>query len=111
GPPATFLPQPVPLRLALRVRRDRARLRQHPPPLDLVLLHAPQQQPHVVPRLPLVQQLPEHLHPGHHRPLLAVEPHHLHFLPHLHHPPLDPPRRHRPPPPAREHALHRHQER
>ena len=89
----------------------RPRLRQHHPPLDLVLLHPPQQQPHVVPRLPLVQQLAEHLHPRHHRLLRAVEPHHRHLLPHLHHPPLDPPRRHRAPPRDREHVLHRHQER
>src|SRR6266516_4264557 len=33
------------------------------------------------------------------------------FLPHLHLPPLDPPRRYRPPPRDRKHVLHRHQER
>src|SRR5207244_4312080 len=76
------------------------RLRQHHPPLHLVLLHAPQQQAHVVPRLPLVQQLAEHLHPRHHRLLVRPKPHHLHFLLHLHLPPLDPARRHRPPPRA-----------
>src|SRR5512146_893537 len=110
-PPALFLRQHVHLRVERRVRRDRPRLRQAHPPLHFRLLHPPQQQPHVVPGLPLVEQLPEHLHPRHHRLLVRPEPHHLHFLPHLHLPPLDPPRRHRPPPPHRAHAPHRHQER
>src|SRR2546422_2141289 len=110
-PPPLLLRQHVHLALELRVRRDRFRLRQHHPPLHFVLLHATQQQPHVVPRLPLVQELAEHLHPRHHRLLVGPEPHHLHFLPHLHLPPLDPPRRHRPPARDREHVLHRHQER
>src|SRR2546426_5235116 len=110
-PPPLLLRQHVHLALELRVRRDRFRLRQHHPPLHFVLLHATQQQPHVVPRLPLVQELAEHLHPRHHRLLVGPKPHHLHFLPHLHLPPLDPPRRHRPPARDREHVLHRHQER
>src|SRR2546425_2574437 len=110
-PPPLLLRQHVYLALKLRVRRDRLRLRQHHPPFHLVLLHAAQQQPHVVPRLPLVQELAEHLHPRHHRLLVRPEPHHLHFLPHLHLPPLDPPRRHRAPARDREHVLHRHQER
>src|SRR5205807_1190461 len=38
-------------------------------------------------------------------------PYHLHFLPHLHLPPLDPPRGHRAPARDRKHVLHRHQER
>src|SRR6476661_5422493 len=105
-PPPLFLRQHVHLGLEVRVRRNTPRLRQHHPPLDLLLLDAPQQQPHVVPRLPLVQQLAEHLHPRHHRLLLAVEPHHLHLFPHLHHPALDPPRRHRPPPCDRGYVLH-----
>src|SRR5947208_3584563 len=108
------LPAPLVLRqhvhftLKLRVRRDAPRLRQHHPPLHLVLLHPPQQQPHVVPRLPFVQQLAEHLHPRHHRLLVRPEPHHLHFLPHLHLPPLDPPRLHRAPARVREHDRPRH---
>src|SRR5437867_2689533 len=110
-PPPLLLRQHVHLALELRVRRDRFRLRQHHPPLHFVLLHATQQQPHVVPRLPLVQELAEHLHPRHHRLLVRPKPHHLHFLPHLHLPPLHPPRRHRPPPRAREHLLPPHPER
>src|SRR5882724_3156973 len=110
-PPPLFLRQDVHLALKLRVRRDRLRLRQHHPPLHLVLLHPAQQQPDVVSRLPLIQQLAEHLHPRHHHLLVRPKPHHLHFLVHLHLPPLDPPRGHRAPPRDREHVLHRHQER
>src|SRR5213076_1174982 len=110
-PPAFLFGQDVHFALELRVRRDAPRLRQHHPPLHLVLLHPPQQQPHVVPRLPLIQQLAEHLHPRHHHLLVRPKPHHLHFLVHLHLSPLDPARRHRPPARDRKHVLHRHQER
>src|SRR5919108_5465750 len=106
-----LLRQHVHLRPKLRVRLDRPRLRQHHPPLDLVLVHAAQQQPHVVPRHTLIEQLAEHLHPRHHRLLRRAQPHHLHFLPHLHLPALDPPRRHRAASRDAEHVLHRHQER
>src|SRR6058998_3855836 len=95
-PPPLLLRQHVYLRLAPLVRRDRPRLRQHLPPLHFLLVHPPQQTPHIVPRLPLVQQLPKHLHPRHHRLARLPKPHDLHLLPHLHHPPLPPPRHHRP---------------
>src|SRR5437773_6773123 len=98
-PPAFFLGQDVHLALKLRVRRDALRLRQHHPPLHLVLLDAPEQEPDVVPRLPLIQQLPEHLHPRHHHLLVRPKPHPLHFLPPPHPPPLPPPPPLRPPPP------------
>src|SRR5262245_52011473 len=102
-PPPLFLAQHVHLGLELLVRLDRPRLRQHLPPLHFILIDPPQQRPDVVPRLPLVQQLPEHLHPRHHRlPRLRLHPHDLHLLPHLDHPPLHPPPHHRPPPPARQ---------
>src|SRR5579884_967790 len=126
-PAPLLLRQHVHLRLELRVRRDRPRLRHHHPPLHLVLLPPPPpppplappppppppppQQPHVVPRLPLVQQLPKHRHPRHHRPLLRPKPHQLHLVPHPHPPPLNPPRHHRPPPRNRKHILHRQQKR
>src|SRR5690606_40096126 len=61
-PTALLLRQYVHLTLELRVRRDRARLRQHLPTLDLLSLRATQQHAHVVPRYPLVQELAEHLH-------------------------------------------------
>src|SRR5262245_4678289 len=98
-PPPLLLRQHVHFRLELLVRLDRPRLRQHLPPLHFVLVHPPQQRPDVVPRLPLVQQLPEHLHPGHHRLLRVPHPPDLHVLPHLHHPPLSPPPHPPPPPP------------
>src|SRR5437870_3446268 len=99
-PPAFFLGQDVHLALKLRVRRDALRLRQHHPPLHLVLLDAPEQEPDVVPRLPLIQQLPEHLHPPPPHLLVRPKPHHLHFLPHLHLPPPHPAPPHPPPPRA-----------
>src|SRR6266480_7752728 len=95
-PPAFLFGQDVYLALKLRVRRDALRLRQHHPPLHLVLLHAPQQEPDVVPRLPLVQQLAEHLHPPHHPLLFRPQPHHPPFPP----PPPPPPLHPAPPPPA-----------
>src|SRR3989454_6333743 len=61
-PPPLFLRQDVHLALKLGVRRDRARLGQHHPPLDLVLLHPPPQQP---PRVPPPPPLP---HPSEHPP-------------------------------------------
>ena len=70
-----------------------------------------QQQPDVVPRPPLIEQLAEHLHARDHRLLVRVEPDQRHFLLHLHDPALDAPRRHRPAPRDREHVLDRHQER
>src|SRR5881409_1897184 len=102
-PPPLLLRQHVHFALKLRVRRDALRLRQHHPPLHLVLLHAAQQEADVVPRLPFIQELPEHLHPRHHHLLVRPKPHHLHFLPHLHLPPRAPPRPPPPPPPGRAH--------
>src|SRR3990170_8306005 len=49
-PPPLFLRQHVHLRPELQVRVDRPRLRQHHPPLDLFLLHPPQQHPEGGPR-------------------------------------------------------------
>src|SRR3989449_10889839 len=73
-PPAFFLRQDVHLTLKLRVRRDALRLRQHHPPLHLVLLHPPQPQPHLVPPLPPLPQLPDHLHPPHPPPPAPPHP-------------------------------------
>src|SRR5437667_3204767 len=99
-PPPLVLAQHVHLRLELLVGFDRVRLGQHLPPLHLVLVDPPQQRPTIVPRLPLVHQLPEHLHPPHHRPPpLRPHPPPTHFPPPLHHPPLHPPPPHPPPPP------------
>src|SRR6266850_1349403 len=98
-PPALFLRQHVHLGLELLVRLDRARLGQHLPPLDLFLVDPPQQRPDIVPRLPLVQQLAEHLHARHHRLARVLDPHDLHFLAHLPDPPPHPPPHPPPPPP------------
>src|SRR5690606_15973544 len=62
-PPPLLLRQHVDLGLELRVRRHRPRLRQHHPPLDLRLVHAPQEQPHVVPPPPPPPPLSGHLPP------------------------------------------------
>src|SRR5205809_4187576 len=110
-PPAFLFGQDVHFALELRVRRDRLRLRQHHPPLHLVLLHPAQQQADVVPRLPLIQQLAEHLHPRHHHLLVRPEPHHLPFLPPLPLPPADPPRPAVPPPVDQNTVPHRHRDR
>src|SRR5499426_2388460 len=111
-PPPFVLPQHVHLRLELLVRLDRPRLRQHLPPLDFVFIYAAQQRADVISGPSFVQQLPEHLHPRHHRLLrLHLHPHDLDLYPYLHHPPLHPPRHHRPPPRDRENVLDRHQKR
>src|SRR5947199_5283125 len=94
-PPAFLFGQDVHFALELRVRRDALRLRQHHPPLHLVLLHPPQQEADAGPRLPLIQQLPEHLHPRYHHPLIGPNPPPLPPLLPLHLPPLPP----SPPPP------------
>src|SRR5579872_935212 len=100
-PSPLFLRQNVHFRHELRVRVDRPRLRQHHPPLDLVLLHSPQQHPDVVPRHRFVQHFPEHLQPRRHRLLrLRPQPHDLHFLPHLQPPPPPPPPAPAPPAPS-----------
>src|SRR5438874_117882 len=57
-PAPLILRQHVHFALKLGVRRDALRLRQDHPPLPLLLLHAPQQQPDDVPRVPLMPQLP-----------------------------------------------------
>src|SRR5215813_46015 len=102
-PPPLLLRQHVHLGLERLVRLDRPRLRQHLPPLHPVLIDPAQERPNVVPRLPLVQKLAEHLHPRHHAlPRRVLHPHDLDLVPHLHDPPLPPPRHHPPPPPYAE---------
>src|SRR3990170_5721409 len=67
-PPPLFLRQHVHLRPELQVRVDRPRLRQHHPPLDLVLLPPPHHHPPIVPPPPPLPALPEHLQPPPTRP-------------------------------------------
>src|SRR5262245_47558061 len=110
-PPPLFLRQDVHLRLVVRVRRDRPRRRDHLPSLHVLLLRPSQQQPYVVSRHPLVQQLLEHLHARHHSLQRLPHPYDLDLFPYLHLPSLDPPRRHRSSPRDREDVLHWHQKR
>src|SRR2546428_1292846 len=110
-PPPLLLGQHIHLGLAPLVRGDGPRLREHLPALYFLFVDAPEQTANIIPRLPLVQQLPEHLHPCHHRLARLPKPHDLHLFPHLHHPPLHPPPHHRPPPPDRKNALHADQQR
>src|SRR6266705_500173 len=75
-PPPLLLRQHVHLALELRVRRDQIRLRQHHPPLHLVLLHPPPQQPPLVPPLPPLPQLAGHPPPPPPPPLFLPQPPH-----------------------------------
>src|SRR5581483_6421606 len=59
-----FLLEDVHLGLELRVRRDRARLAENLPALDLLALGATQEATDVVARLALVEDLLEHLDTG-----------------------------------------------
>src|SRR5258705_7083083 len=83
-PSAFFFIQDVDFGLELGVRLDRAGFRQHHPALDLILLDAAQQQPDVVTRLAVVQQLPEHFDAGDDGLLVGPEAHPLHFVADLH---------------------------
>src|SRR5687768_16529843 len=106
-----FLRQHIGLSLELRVRCDRARLRDYLAALNVLALNAAQQQPYVVSRHAFVQQLLEHLHPRHHRLYRRSDPYHLDRLVHLHHAAFNSPRGHRPAALDREDVFHRHQKR
>src|ERR1700730_7277440 len=110
-PSAFLLRQHVHLALKVRVRRDAARLRQYLTPLHVLALRAPQQYAYVVSRLPLIQQLAEHLHTRADRLHRRLQSHNLHFVVHLDDPALNAPRHHRATTGNREHILHRHQKR
>src|SRR5207248_185913 len=109
--PAFFFRQNVHFALKALERLDRARLRDHLPALHLVLLDTAQQQAHVVPGAPFVQQLLEHLHPGHYRLTRVPESDDLHLLAYFADAPLDAPRHHRAAPLDREDIFDRHQKR
>src|SRR5690242_3433466 len=64
---ALVLREDVHLGLELRVRRDRARLREHLAALDLLALDAAEERADVVAGLARVEQLAEHLDAGHDR--------------------------------------------
>src|SRR5271163_3867199 len=106
-----LLAQHIHFGLKLGVRRDAAGLAQNLPALHFLALRAPQQHPHVVPRLPLIQELPEHLNPGAGGLLRRANPHNLHLIVHLHDPALNAPRDHGAPARYGKYILHRHQKR
>src|SRR5450631_2252044 len=103
--------QDVDLAHEVLVRRDAPRLGQHLPALDLLALGPTEQRPDVVARATLVQQLPEHLHAGHHRLHGVLEPDDLDLLADLHDSALHPARDHRAAATDRKYVLNRHQER
>src|SRR5437899_11151740 len=76
-PTSLLLRQHVHLALKLRVRRDALRLRQHHPPLHVVFLAAPQQEPDIIPPLPPVPPLAQRLPPAHHPLPVPPTPPHL----------------------------------
>src|SRR5688572_7590552 len=109
--PALLLRQHVHFGLELRVRLDAARLAQHLTTLHFFALGAAQQHTHVVARLPLVQELAEHLHTRADRLLRVADTDDLDFVVHLDDAALDTPRHHRAAARDRKHVFHRHQER
>src|SRR4030042_1599051 len=80
-----------------------------PPPLHLGPLPPPKPPADVVPRLTLIQQLPEHLHARGDRLLRRTNPQNLHLVPHLDHPALHTARHHRPATRNPKPVLHRQQ--
>src|SRR5919202_2732988 len=108
--PPLLLGEHVHLGLELGVRRDRPRLGQHLPPLDVVALDPPQERAYVVPGLRPVHRLVAHLTPGHHRAPRGPDADDLHLLVEADLPSLHAPRGHRAPSLDREHVLHRQEE-
>src|SRR3954453_12781527 len=108
---ALLLLQHVHLGLELRVRRDRLRLAQHLPALDLLALRAAQEAADVVAGLALVEDLAEHLHAGHDRGGRRVDADDLHVVARVDDALLDAAGRDGPAAGDREDVLDRHQER
>src|SRR5258708_1169744 len=77
---AFFLRQDVNLSLELRVRSNRARLRNHHAALHIILANTAQEQARVVAGQTFIQRLLEHLDSRHHRLTRVTETHNLHFL-------------------------------
>src|SRR5580765_4187986 len=86
---ALLLRENVGLGLELRVRRDRAGLREHLSPLDLLALDAAEEGADVVAGHALVEELPEHLDAGHDRLRRRLDADDLDLLAHLDLPALD----------------------
>src|SRR3972149_5826589 len=107
-PAPLLLGQHIHLSIKLRVRRYRPRHTHHLTPLHIILTRPPQQQPHIVPSTSLIQQLTEHLHTRHRRPLRRADPHNLHLRANLQNTLLHPTRHHRAPTRNRKHILDPH---
>src|SRR5208282_1319689 len=91
--PAPFLlRQDIGLGLEVGVGRDRTGSGQNLTALNPLPLHAAQQSADVVARLALVEELAEHLDPGHHRLGGGPQSHDLDLFAHLDDPALNPPR-------------------
>src|SRR3954451_4280585 len=110
-PAALLLGQDVDLGAELRVRLDRARLGQDLAALDLLALDPPDQAADVVAGAALVEELLEHLDPGHDDLAGRLDPDQLDLVADLDDAPLDPPGGDRPPALDPEDILDRHEER
>src|SRR5687768_9282292 len=106
-----FLGQDVDLGLELRVRGDRARLRENLAALDVLALDAAEQEADVVARLTLIEELAEHLDARDDLLLGGTETDDLDFLADLDHTALDTAGDDRAAAGDREDVLDRHQER
>src|SRR3954452_21405666 len=108
---ALLLLQHVHLGLELRVRRDRLRLAQHLPALDLLALRAAQEAADVVAGLALIEDLAEHLDAGHDGGGRRADADDLHVVARVDDALLDAAGRDGPAAGDREDVLDRHQER
>src|SRR5215211_6163424 len=108
---ALLLLQAIDLGLELGVWGDRAGLAENLPALDLLALRASEQGADVVAGAPLVEDLAEHLDPGHDRLARVADPDDLDLVAGVDHALLDAPGRDRAAAGDREDVLDRHQER
>ncbi len=106
-----LLRQHIHLRLKISMRRNTTRLRQHLTPLHLILLNPPQQRTNIIPSLPLIKKLPEHLNTSTRRLLRIPDTDDLQLITSMNNPLLNLARHHRPTTRNRKHILNRHQKR
>src|SRR5688572_8468974 len=95
--PTFFFAQYVDFTFKLGMRGNAAGLRQHLAALHLFALRAAKENPHVVARLALVQELPEHLHARAYGLDRGLDPHDLDLIAHFYDAALHPPGHHRAP--------------
>src|SRR5690606_16075087 len=109
--PTLLLLQNVNRTIETSMRRDRTRLRQHLPTLDILTPHTPQQHTHVVTSHTRIQRLTMHLNTRNNRLHRIAEADDLDLITGLDDATLDPTSSNRPTTRDREHILHRHQKR